>query len=588
MLAQLTEAQKQPRNKGTQNSNVGKEENTEETEQIDQIQVVSKLSSSDQKRDDPPAASTEGKEGEEGEKEKEDKAALNPTPMNLTKPCILRIPFANSTQKKLAYSLAFSTMKYCTVLEKIQEDVGFYGEYPDLREEDHLVLVTLYDYSVRNFQLRTSTDLDADIPPLDEAEASKPRFAGRTIIYPPSSKVFQEVEEAIVAMSVKFSAAIARIRVKEQVKSLRLLLPLEWRDAETKSENMPFYGWYNLLLGTSEVTLTWLKENNFTHIRGRLPTAMEFGDDEDCSDVFIFNHADRATIMDSPIVRDQFLFVQDRSNIFVLHCLMNFIGAGEEVILINQPNSLCGIHLEGLLMNRFPYSSPVPTIRIVRSVKESEDSKLAVKSGCKSIRLITDDFLSLNPNAESYRGIRHIIIESTDMKSGVVNPIDYVDFENEDLSVLKDMWTKNDDPQKVTKRLTLLKKNEAYLKHALRFNQARTVIFISHSEDLEETEKMVLKCVDYVNRTIQREILSAIPSSKAPPPSTPGFVIRLPTAIPSLRGFEYGENNALTSPFVTPSGCIRFKSTKSYNGFFIACLKKEVNFLLYFLKNYLN
>nr|CUU00434.1 hypothetical transcript [Hymenolepis microstoma] len=170
------------------------------------------------------------------------------------------------------------------------------------------------------------------------------------------------------------------------------------------------------------------------------------------------------------------------------------------------------------------------------------------------------------------------------MKSGVVNPIDYVDFENEDLSVLKDMWIKNDDPQKVIKRQTLLRKNEAYLKHALRFNQARTVIFISHSEDLEETEKMVLKCMEYVNRTIQREILSAVPSSKAPPSSTPGFVIRLPTGIPSLRGFEYSDNNSFSSPFVTPSGCIRFKSTKSYNGFFIACLKKEVKFYCYFFK----
>lgn len=60
-----------------------------------------------------------------------------------------------------------------------------------MREEEHLVLVTLYDYSVRNFQSRTSTDLDADIPPRDETESMKPRFADRTIIYPPTSKAFQ-------------------------------------------------------------------------------------------------------------------------------------------------------------------------------------------------------------------------------------------------------------------------------------------------------------------------------------------------------------------------------------------------------------
>lgn len=60
----------------------------------------------------------------------------------------------------------------------------------------------------------------------------------------------------------------------------------------------------------SEIVLTWLKENNFTRVRGRLPAALEFADDEDCPDAFIFNHVDRAIIMESPIVRDQFLIVQ--------------------------------------------------------------------------------------------------------------------------------------------------------------------------------------------------------------------------------------------------------------------------------------
>lgn len=46
-------------------------------------------------------------------------------------------------------------------------------------------------------------------------------------------------------------------------------------------------------------------------------------------------------------------------------------------------------------------------------------------------RMITDDFLMLNPAGETYKGLRHIVIESLDMKSGVVNPIDYIDCENE-------------------------------------------------------------------------------------------------------------------------------------------------------------
>lgn len=78
-----------------------------------------------------------------------------------------------------------------TILDKILDEVGFYGEYPDMREEEYLVLVTLYDYTARNFQRRTSTNEDADVPPRDERDAKSPKFLGRTFIYPPTSETFQ-------------------------------------------------------------------------------------------------------------------------------------------------------------------------------------------------------------------------------------------------------------------------------------------------------------------------------------------------------------------------------------------------------------
>lgn len=79
----------------------------------------------------------------------------------------------------------------CNLLEKILEDVGFYGEYPDLRDEEHLVLVTLYDYSARNFQRRHSINLDSEIPSREEIESKHQRSAGRTYIYPPAIQTFK-------------------------------------------------------------------------------------------------------------------------------------------------------------------------------------------------------------------------------------------------------------------------------------------------------------------------------------------------------------------------------------------------------------
>uniref|UniRef100_A0A5K3EJK6 Nardilysin-like n=1 Tax=Mesocestoides corti TaxID=53468 RepID=A0A5K3EJK6_MESCO len=242
-------------------------------------------------------------------------------------------------------------------------------------------------------------------------------------------------------------------------------------------------------------------------------------------------------------------------------------------MIVNNPNSWNGIHLEGLLMNKFPTITPIPTIRLVRQPKENEDPKMIVRSGCKSTRLITDEFVTINPSADIYKNLRHIVIEAVDMKTAVVNPIDYLDSENEELAMLKDNWTLKDNPQYVTKRLESLSKNMANLKHALKFNQVRTVIFVSHSADTEESNVMVQKCVEFVNRALQREAESNATPSR-PVTSVPGFVCRLPN-LPCL--LEAEERLKEGNPtIVNEARCIRFPPSNKHNGFFIACLKKEL------------
>lgn len=84
-----------------------------------------------------------------------------------------------------------------SILDKIVDEVGFYGEYPDLREEEYLVLVTLYDYTARSYQRRTSTDAGMEVPIADEVDTKSPRLAGRTIIYPPTLEAFQVLSPVV-------------------------------------------------------------------------------------------------------------------------------------------------------------------------------------------------------------------------------------------------------------------------------------------------------------------------------------------------------------------------------------------------------
>ncbi|VDP94927.1 unnamed protein product [Echinostoma caproni] len=127
------------------------------------------------------------------------------------------------------------------------EEITFYMEYPDLKDEEYLVLVLVYDYTMRNFQRRTPPPQERSLPDLEKYMEYMPN--SRLIMHPPGGELFKTVETAVQAMCMRLAAAVARVRVRNQVGSLRLLLPEEWRQSENLAESMPAYGWYNQLLG---------------------------------------------------------------------------------------------------------------------------------------------------------------------------------------------------------------------------------------------------------------------------------------------------------------------------------------------------
>ncbi len=102
----------------------------------------------------------------------------------------------------------------------------------------------------------------------------------------------------------------------------------------------------------------------------------------------------------------------------------------------------------------------------------------------------------------------------------------------------------------------------------------RTVFFVAHSSDPEESDALATKCVEYQNRALQRETeANATPSR--PATSTPAFVYRVPN-IPCLLVAEEDLKAGGKSDILTEARCVRFQPSNMNNGFFIACMKKEV------------
>ncbi|CAH8607799.1 unnamed protein product [Dicrocoelium dendriticum] len=302
----------------------------------------------------------------------------------VNKSILTRINYGNSRERRDTYRLAFGAMKYIAIIEKLLDEIAFYLEHAHLKDEEHLVLVLVYDYTIRNFQRRVPLPDERQLPTLERYMEYLP--SGRLVLHPPGTEIFKMVEEAVQAMCMRLAAAVARVRVRNQVGSLRLLLPEEWRSSEQMAEVMPTYGWYNQLLGKQDIVTGWLKDHGFRRIMaGRSPQPLEYASDKHCSDVFIFNKADVSNLLDSEIVQQKNLVFQDKSSCLGVHCCLANIAGGEEVMFVNCINVYSAVHMEGLIGNKFPLIQPVPQIRCVRATKEDEDVRLAAKMGSKGL-----------------------------------------------------------------------------------------------------------------------------------------------------------------------------------------------------------
>ncbi|VEL33224.1 unnamed protein product [Protopolystoma xenopodis] len=453
------------------------------------------------------------------------------------------------------------------IIEKILEDVSYYSLWPDMKDEDCLVLAIIYDYIMRNYQKRAQLPNDRELP--QPSLTYILTNSGRVILCPSGTEVFLAVEESIHGMRVQIAASVARIRVRQQVGSLRLLLPEEWRQAELYSEEMPFYGWYNQLVGKQDIVTGWLNNMGFRRVViGKTPSPMEYCSDKHCPDSFVFNSADRQMIFESEIVDQKNL---DKSNCFALHCTLAMAGGGEEIMFVNTTNLLSAIHMEGLLGNKFPMVLPVPTIRIIRTIREDEDNKLATKMGSKVTRASSEEFYLVEPGNEKNRQIRHIFLEATDNRSGVINPIDYLEAESDDINILRDMWLLPGNPAKEARNLEMNIKTTNLLKHALKFNNVRSITFLSHHKNLEDVESLVLKVLEAQNKALIKE--TELISVKQPT-TVPAFGLTVPL-MPALQeereALEAGQPSVITD-----SKMVHFPAGPNNNAFTVCCIVKEV------------
>lgn len=434
---------------------------------------------------------------------------------------IPQLHFVNDQDKRLAFELAFSTLKYQLLFEEILQDCAFYATYPEFVEDSGLVMVMLCDFQVRKFQQRHALPGETVLPDL------------------------LEIEQAILECKTHLNAALARRRIKAEAPSLDHLLPDTVRSKEELRSSMPLYGWINHRKSNMSEVLDALKDENFRLVSPE--EALEgkrFCVDSLCHDVLMFSPECANDLVKNHLVTAGKLVLQDKSSSIAPHSVKYLVGEEADIIHVNVGSGMTTAHIASLLE-----ADSRSHIWAFGARNQAEVRENMEKLGVKGVKLMSENFLDVEPDDNRFKNAKVILITADCSKSGVANPIDFIVNEGEDMKILKDLSIGETDMSKLG---DLTAKHTELLKHALKFIKVQAVVYTTRSIHEVENESVVSKAVEYTNLVQQRRY----PYRVAPP------------VIPF-------SSEAIDNKIGIHGKFIKFRPTEKTSGCFIAVVTRE-------------
>ncbi|KAK3099250.1 hypothetical protein FSP39_001586 [Pinctada imbricata] len=386
---------------------------------------------------------------------------------------IPQLVFRDDQDKRRAFELAFTTLKYQSLFEEILQDCAFYSLYPEHMEDSGLVMVILCDYQGRKFQLRTP-------------------FPNETL-----DQVAQQVEEAITECKTRLNAALARHRIKAEAPSLDHLLPESVRSKEEIRCSAPVYAWVNQKRASISEVIESLKDEGFRLVSSDdRREGRSFCADTLCNDVLMFPPDCRENLINSQLVLTGKMVLQDKSSSLAPHSVKYLVGEDTDVIHVNCGSGMTTAHFVSVMEDWGGHVFAFGAKNNMSFIQNMD------RLGIKGVKAMNDNFLDVEADDHRFKNVRVILVTADCSKSGVTNPIDFIVNEGEDMKILKDLSTGETD---LTKLGELTANHLNILKHALRFNKVQAVVYTTRSMYEAENENVVQKAIEYVNMVQQRK-----------------------------------------------------------------------------------
>ncbi|XP_067239951.1 putative methyltransferase NSUN7 [Chanodichthys erythropterus] len=448
--------------------------------------------------------------------------------------------------QRLAFQLAFNTLKYQELLEDVLIDSCFCVSQPMLDGRMSLVAVMLTDLMDRKFLPR--------MQPANQAEEEV--------------KAVREVEACLLRFRTKLVASLARCRIKHDLLTLENILPENIRHRQERATQLPLYAWINTLRSSFEEVSEVLRTSGFSCVKsiGQLE-GRTFCRDAHCHDLLVFPNIVKRDLTDTRLLSDHRLVIQDKSCCVGPWALRPLLAEGGDVLMTGcfsaqtvahvaavAASASAHAHAETHTLSQSNTRGQSTVIVCLGDEPPSQTDELQntlSKLGCKNVKLLSVSLESLDVSDTRLQDVRVMVVMPACSLSAVSNPVDYIMQENRDPRLMLDLSHGSVSPEKLQ---TLVCRQRKDLQRVVQFPQVRAVLYSTCSVHPEENEE-VLKTI--LAQT--QEIHSTAPPYRL---SSPGLLQD------SITEDEDGSQEMKASFF-------RLEASDHHNGCFVALLTRQ-------------
>ncbi|KAK9963802.1 hypothetical protein ABG768_006964 [Culter alburnus] len=448
--------------------------------------------------------------------------------------------------QRLAFQLAFNTLKYQELLEDVLIDSCFCVSQPMLDGRMSLVAVMLTDLMDRKFLPR--------MQPASQAEEEV--------------KAVREVEACLLRFRTKLVASLARCRIKHDLLTLENILPENIRHRQERATQLPLYAWINTLRSSFEEVSEVLRTSGFSCVKsvGQLE-GRTFCRDAHCHDLLVFPNGVKRDLTDTSLLSDHRLVIQDKSCCVGPWALRPLLAEGGDVLMTGcfsaqtvahvaavAASASAHTHAETHTLSQSNTRGQSTVIVCLGDEPPSQTDELQntlSKLGCKNVKLLSVSLESLDVSDTRLQEVRVMVVMPACSLSAVSNPVDYIMQENRDPRLMLDLSHGSVSPEKLQ---TLVCRQRKDLQRVVQFPQVRAVLYSTCSVHPEENEE-VLKTI--LSQT--QEIHSTAPPYRL---SSPGLLQD------SITEDEDGSQEMKASFF-------RLEASDHHNGCFVALLTRQ-------------